>query len=166
MNKEIKNQLDTIASACRLLQDSDTNRLKLNNRMIDALVEHTKGHLSEAQSAEKLRGIINDAGEAIAQQLFGQASLAVSDETIKANKATVSEWADNRQLRKGHHKVLDVLALRPYPVTIRTIRRETGLMIPTISSYIYALRQEGHQIETIRKGMRSNPKYQLIAKAA
>lgn len=164
MNKEIKNQLDTIASACRLLQDSDSNRLRLNNRMCDALIEHSKGHLSEAQSADKLRDIIRDAGEAIAQQLFGQASLAVSDETIQANKETISKWADDRQLRKGHHKVLDVLKVRPYPVTIRTLRRETGLMIPTISSYIYALRQEGHQIETIRKG-RANPQYKLIAEA-
>lgn len=164
MNKEIKNQLDTIASACRLLQDSDSNRLRLNNRMCNALIEHSKGHLSEAQSADKLRSIIRDAGEAIAQQLFGQASLAVSDETIEANKATISKWADDRQLRKGHHKVLDVLRVRPYPVTIRTIRRETGLMIPTISSYIYALRQEGHDIDTIRKG-RANPQYKLIKEA-
>lgn len=164
MNKEIKNQLDTIASACRLLQDSDSNRLRLNNRMCDALIEHSKGHLSEAQSADTLRNIIRDAGEAIAQQLFGQASLAVSDETIEANKATISKWADDRQLRKGHHKVLDVLRVRPYPVTIRTIRRETGLMIPTISSYIYALRQEGHDIDTIRKG-RANPQYKLIKEA-
>ncbi len=166
MNKEIKNQLDTIASACRLLSDNDTNRIKLNNKMTDAIIEHNEGILSEAKSAEKLQKIIREAGEIIAWELFGQASITINNETVKANKATVSSWADNRQLRKGHHKVLDVLALRDYPVTIRTIRRETGLMIPTISSYIYALRQEGHKIETIRKGMRSNPKYQLIAKAA
>ena len=164
MKKEIKDQLDTIASACRLLQDSETNRLQLNNKMCDALIQHSKGLLTEAQSADKLRTIIRDAGEVIAQQLFGQASVTVNNETVEANKATVSKWADERQLRKGHHKVLDVLELRGYPVTIKTLRRETGLMIPTIYSYIHALRQEGHQIATLRKG-RANPKFQLLAKA-
>ena len=165
MNAKIKNQLDTIASACRLLQDSETNRTKLNNKMTDAIIEHNEGILSEAKSAEKLQKIIREAGDIIAWELFGQSAITVNSETVEANKATVSKWADDRQLRKGHHKVLDVLELRGYPVTIKTLRRETGLMIPTIYSYIHALRQEGHQIETLRKG-RANPKFKLIAKAA
>ena len=165
MNAKIKTQLDTIASACRLLQDSETNRIKLNNKMTDAVIEHNEGILSEAKSAEKLQKIIREAGDIIAWELFGQASITINSETVEANKATVSKWADDRQLRKGHHKVLDVLELRGYPVTIKTLRRETGLMIPTIYSYIHALRQEGHQIETLRKG-RANPKFKLIAKAA
>ena len=165
MNAKIKNQLDTIASACRLLQDSETNRIKLNNKMTDAIIEHNEGILSEAKSAEKLQKIIREAGDIIAWELFGQSAITINKETVEANKATVSKWADDRQLRKGHHKVLDVLELRGYPVTIKTLRRETGLMIPTIYSYIHALRQEGHQIETLRKG-RANPKFKLIAKAA
>lgn len=165
MNAKIKTQLDTIASACRLLSDNDTNRIKVNNAMIQTMIDHNDGVLSEARSAEKLQKIIRDAGDIIAWELFGQASITVNDETVEANKATVSRWADDRQLRKGHHKVLDVLELRAYPVTIKTLRRETGLMIPTIYSYIHALRQEGHQIQTLRKG-RANPKFQLIARAA
>lgn len=165
MNAKIKNQLDTIASACRLLSDNDTKRIKANNAMIQTMIDHNEGVLSEARSAEKLQKIIRDAGDVIAWELFGQASITINNETVEANKATVSKWADDRQLRKGHHKVLDVLELRGYPVTIKTLRRETGLMIPTIYSYIYALRQEGHDIATLRRG-RANPKFQLIAKAA
>ena len=171
MNEKMKTYLSNIASACILLQDSETNILNADNDLIQAsidfdykLLDRNKIVRKEREQADNIRKAILENHDLILWEMFGQSAVTINKETVEANKATVSKWADERQLRKGHHKVLDVLELRGYPVTIKTLRRETGLMIPTIYSYIHALRQEGHQIATLRKG-RANPKFQLLAKA-